>query len=196
MKSFRSISEFKIKYLSHPQVLALKQECQSLWQESYYSPHAIWYMLASFLLMILLMFQWITQQFHMTTDLNDTLTILTQQALNKPAPQNTQLGGERLFGQPMSFSAQQALSHAFKLEGILYDDNPRKRAAVLKDNSGEVKFYHQGDVLPGGAKLVNVERDFIEIESQGFQQRLKLEQFPASFLSDKPINSGSHLFNE
>lgn len=185
-----------MKCFNHPQFLTVKQECQSLWQESYYSPHAIWYMLVGFLLLSWIMFQWILGQYHISTDFSQSLSLLTQQSLNKPISQNTQLGGERLFGQPMSFSAQQALRHAFKLEGILYDDNPKKRAAVLKDNSGEVKFYYQGDALPGGAKLINVGPDYIEIESQGFQQRLKLEHYPASFLSDQPLNSGSHLFSQ
>jgi type II secretory pathway component PulC len=196
MKNLRSISELKMKYLNHPQILTLKQECQGLWHESYYSSHAIWYMLAALLLMTGFLVQWMTQQYRMNVDYTERLSILTQQGLYKPVHQTTQLGGERLFGQPMSISAQQALMHAFKLEGILYDGLPKKRSAVIKDMRGEVKFYHQGEVLPGGAKLVNIAPDYIEIEAQGFVQKLKLERYPASFLSDEPINSGNHLLND
>ena len=195
MKNLRSIFDSKLSALSHPKVLEAQQELQGLWKESYHSPNVIWYMLAGLIGLLFMLIKWSLVQYRVEAEYKEQITVLQQQAQHKPAI-SIQLTGERLFGEPLSYSAQQALSHAFHLEGILFSDKPQNRSAVIKDESGQVKFYHEGDTLPGGAKLVKINQEHIEIEAQGFHQQLKLEQYPASFLSEQPLNSGPHLLSE
>lgn len=194
MKWFRSIPQLKNIVETYPNLALYQSEVNELWNISYNSPFSVGYMLAILFALLMILMFWLKNTWNQELEYQQQANILIMKA--KPILQYRQLGSERLFGKPMSTSVQNQISSAFQLEGIVYDKAVQKRSAVLKDTSGEEKVYYIGDVLPGGAKLYNIEQGSIEIEYQGYRHQLKLKQYPASFLSDKPLNSGTRIFED
>ena len=194
MKWFRSIPQLKNIFEAYPKLALYQSEFNELWNMSYNSPFSVGYMLAILFAISMLLLGWLKNHWNQELEYQQQATIIIMKA--KPIPQYLQLGAERLFGKPLSSNVQHQISSAFQLEGIVYDKAVQKRSAVLKDASGEEKIYYIGDVLPGGAKLYNIEQGSIEIEYQGYRHQLKLKQYPASFLSDKPLDSGTRIFED
>ena len=194
MKWFRSIPQLKNIVETYPKLALYQTEFNELWNISYNSPFSVGYMLAILFAMSMLLLGWLRNDWNQELEYQQQATIIIMKA--KPIRQYLQLGAERLFGKPLSTNVQHQISSAFQLEGIVYDKAVQKRSAVLKDASGEEKIYYIGDVLPGGAKLYNIDQGSIEIEYQGYRHQLKLKQYPSSFLSDKPLDSGTRIFKD
>jgi general secretion pathway protein C len=72
-----------------------------------------------------------------------------------------------------------------ELVGILYSKNKNSSQVIIRLREGEENSYNIGDVLPGGAKITQINHDGIVVLYRGALERLNL---PANELEfDKPL---------
>jgi hypothetical protein len=194
MWNFRSIVEYQKNLKNNPLIAEKLNEAQELWQLSYSSKDAVYYMLGLTVLLVLMSLSWIKEEITQISTYQAEQELLTLKLQQKPNLSLAQLGPQRLFGVPLVEQGTLALS--YKLEGILYDEKVDARQVIIKDDSGETASYHVGDTLPHGGIIKGIEMDQIEIEAQGVRQKIKFPEYPASFLSDEPQNAKKSILDD
>ena len=195
MKDLRSNLNFKKLLETYPILVEHGQEMTQMWQSAYFSIYTGWYAILISFLMCLIVISWVKGLWYMEQDYQQQLQLVEIKANKKSAARTLEIGSQRLFGEPVRSEAQQAIIRSFELQGIIYHEQPSERIAILKDEKGQVKFYHIGDSLSGGAVLDDIEEQQIVIKVGGFKQSIKLEHYPASFLSNQPLNTDTHLLD-
>lgn len=194
MKNFNSIDAIKNYFQQHPEIEGLKLKFKAYWNLAYSSIYAVWYILAMLLGIIILSIWWfkdsIQHQIKYIAQRNQEMTAQPSTNLTH----NIQLGSQRLFGEKISYSG--SISTTFKLQAILYDIIPNQRIALIQDDQNVVKFYREGDTLPGGAVVKTIKENQVIIETSGDDQLLKLADYPVNFLSDKPLVAPDNFFNQ
>jgi type II secretory pathway component PulC len=196
MKDLRSNLNFKKILDEYPILIEYEQELTQMWQSAFHSIYTIWYAILISFIMCLLAIMWIKDLCNTEQDYRLQLQSVEMKANKTSSIPILQIGAERLFGEPIRTETQQAIARAFNLQGIIYHEQPSQRVAILKDAQGEVKFYHIGDSLSGGAVLEDIEEQQIIIKVGGFKQSIKLQQYPASFISDKSLDTDTHLLDD
>ncbi len=180
----------------YPVLIEYERELTQMWQSAFHSTFTIWYaILISFIMSCMAIF-WIKSLWYSEQDYRLQLQSVEMKANKTSSIPILQIGAERLFGEPIRTETQQAIARSFELQGIIYHEQPSQRVAIVKDAQGQVKFYHIGDSLSGGAVLEDIEEQQIIIKVGGFKQSIKLQQYPASFISDKPLNTDTHLLDD
>ena len=193
MWNFRSILDYQ-KYLeNYPLLQDRLNEAQELWQLCYTSKDSVYYMLALVIGVSAMSLAWIKDASLDLFSYQEQQEFLALKLQEKPVAM-AQLGASRLFGSPLV--EQGTLSVSYKLQGIVYDDVPDHSQVILKDDSGHTGSYHIGDDLPEGGRVTAIKKNEIEIEADGVRQKLKLDEYPATFLSDDPLELKKSIFDD
>jgi|LauGreDrversion4_2_1035121.scaffolds.fasta_scaffold29107_4 type II secretory pathway component PulC len=196
MKDLRSNLNFKKILDEYPILIEYEQELTQMWQSAFHSMYTIWYAILMSFIMCFMAIMWMKDLYYTEQDYRLQLQSVEMKANKTSSISILQIGAERLFGEPLRTETQQAITNSFNLQGIIYHEQPSQRVAILKDAQGEVKFYHIGDSLSAGAVLEDIDEQQIIIKVGGFKQSIKLQQYPASFISDKPLNTDTHLLDD
>lgn len=184
MKLKNSIIDYlnKQKLLNlHPHLPWLEKEIQHLWHVGYGQAQTLWCMLGLGLWMILTTTVWVGGRLEEMQLYQKSSTEVRRHVVQE----SLQVGSQRMFGEPVAVATQTT----WKVQGIIYDDTPEKREVLLKNNRGMVQGFHQGETLPGGGHVDSITPDSVEIEENGGHFKLKMQEYPASFISDKPASS-------
>lgn len=194
MWNFRSILAAQKNLKNNPLVQDIFNEAQELWQLCYRAKDAVYYLLGWIIVVVFMGLSWIKDDLVQVNNYREQQQLLALKVQHQSRSSVMQLGPQRLFGAPLV--EQGALSASYHLEGILYDERVDERQAILKDDSGETKSYHIGDILPQGGMIKAIARDHIEIEAQGVRQQIKFPEYPASFLSEDPENTKKSILDD
>ena len=101
-----------------------------------------------------------------------------------------QLGAKRLMGTP-SPAAQ--IPERVQIQAILFNQDPKAREVLIMDASGQVKSYKLGDRLPGGSVVFDIQPQMIILERNGFRNEYRMNQYPNTFISDKPLQESNSI---
>ena len=173
-----SVNKEKILAL-HPRLPWLERECRQLWHVGYAQAETLWCFLGLGLWMLFTTVFWLIGCLSMGQDYQTA----SMQVQHRPVQAPLHVGSQRLFGEPIVMGTQSS----WKIQGLLYDDNPAKREALLKDAHGQIRGFHEGDELPGGGRVLKINPEMVEIEQNGAHFQLKMQRYPAHFLSNEPI---------
>ncbi len=171
----------------HPQLPWLEQECRQLWHIGYAQAETLWCFIGLGLWMLLTTLLWLMECLRMGQDYQ----MASMQVQHRPMQVSLHVGSQRLFGEPVVMGTQSS----WHIQGLLYDDNPVKREVLLKDAHGQIRGFHEGDELPGGGHVLKINHDMVEIEQNGAHFQLKMQRFPANFLSDEPLTAHQNGLN-
>jgi hypothetical protein len=194
MKDFRSIPHVKYLLEKYPEIDLGLDYCYELWQASYSAAYAVWYILGLLLGLFFITCFWIQNQISAFSGYRNYAQVIQLKTLRPTVDYTAQLASQRLFGEPIRYDNM--LSSNYKVEAILYDEHADKRSVLLKESRGEGKFYYEGERLPSGEVLKLIKKNSVELENQGVRQELKIEQYPASFLSDKPLEMRNSILKD
>jgi hypothetical protein len=186
MKNFKSIDTLKKTILEHEKIAEALQKLKNYWNLSYSSIHAVWYILALLLGLLILTLYWLVNRLEVQHEYLERRDTEMQSQANADPNQNLQPGNQRLFGVKI-IPNRPNITSIYKLQGILFDDNPKERIALIQDSSNIIKFYHQGDTLTVGAVIKTIKLKQVEVDESGEVQVLKLTEYPINFLSDLPL---------
>lgn len=192
MISLKSISEQFSKHhlmARYPQLKWLEKEIQHLWQVGYIQAETLWCMLGLGGWLMLTTMMWVAGRLEEIQVYEHSLN----QVRHQPVRETLRVSSQRMFGEPVVVTT--AAHSSWKVQGILYDDNPKKSEVLLKDALGKVQGFHQGETLPNGGRVVKITVDEVEIEENGAHLKLKIQKFPASFISDEPSSEGQKGLN-
>lgn len=95
----------------------------------------------------------------------------------------SQLVDQDIFGQgQLSLKRAKPLDKApdsqakLVLRGIIFSDNPGDAQAIIAKHNGKDTAYHQGALLPGGIRLVQIQRDRVLISRNGRLETLRYKK--------------------
>lgn len=184
MKIIRSILERYQHFVSSPYL----KEIEGHWQQAYVSPSSVFLLGAMIFWLVFSSLWWSFGRLHELSQLSD----LQKQIQNMPsvAREPLQLGAKRLMGTP---PPQAAMAEHVVIQAILFDNNPQQREVLLLNERGQVQSYKLGDKLPGGSEIMDIEPQSIVIERYGVKQEFRMNQYPANFISNQPLQQTNSI---
>ena len=184
MKIIRSILERFPKLLSNPYYQVLERSCQ----QAYVSSHSVFLMAAMIFWMVISSLCWCIQRLNEISQLSH----FQYEVKNQPvvARETLQLGAKRLMGTP---PPKTAVAEHVVIQAILFDNQPQQREVLLMNESGQVQSYKIGDHLPGGSEIIAIEPNSIVIERYGMKQEFRMNQYPANFISNQPLQQTNSI---
>lgn len=169
---------------SHPyyQVIGLR------WQQAYVSPYLVFLIASMIFWMGISSLWWCQQRLHELSQLSDFQIQVKNQPVVTRDP--IQLEAKRLMGTP---PPQTAVAEHVVIQAILFDNQAQHREVLLLNKSGQVQSYKMGDHLPGGSEIIAIEPQSIIIERYGVKQEFRMNQYPANFISNQPLQQTNSI---
>lgn len=184
MKIIRSILERYQHFASSPYF----KDIELRWQQAYVSSQSVFLMGAIIFWLLISSLWWSLERTKEALQLSD----FQKQVANMPmlAHEPLQLGAKRLMGTP---PLKATMAEHVVIQAILFDNNPYQREVLLLNERGQVQIYKLGDHLPGGSKIIAIEPQFMVIERYGVKQEFRMNQYPANFISNQPLQQTNSI---
>ena len=108
------------------------------------------------------------RNFVVMTEVSEPLSIRVRQPLSQFDP--------GLFGLYVSQKNVQKSNLAFTVIGIGYSDRPNESVVILRSSDGLDHLFHEGDLLPFGAKIHSIKPSEVLFERQDMLEKLILNK--------------------
>jgi len=162
---------------------------QRTWQKAKYLPEYQWCLMVLIAALLLTTINWTVKQISGQINLSRaSAQILKSNEVTQPV----NLSAKRLMGEPIK---QTIPPENIQIQAIIFNSKVNKREAIIGDGQGSVKSYKIGDRLSGGSIITAIEKDTVTIERDGVYNTLRINDLPASFVTDKPLPAQESIFN-
>jgi type II secretory pathway component PulC len=184
MKLIRSILERINQFRSTP----LGLELEGRWKAAFFQKEFSWFLLLMLTYIVLTTIFWGKERMDLANNLNlHAERVQHMRAIQKDP---LQLGSKRLMGTPSPVSQ---IPERVQIQAILFNPDPNAREVLIMDASGQVKSYKQGDRLPGGSEIKDIQPQMIILERNGYRNEYRMNQYPNTFISDKPLQESNSI---